>query len=94
MVPFSLGLLVSCALGNGIDRLLFGSVTDFIRFYTDMPGLANWLVETFSMAEWPTFNIADVALGIGLVLFIAGGLVWPMLTGAGAEGTIPGAPDE
>ena len=57
-VGAELGLLAGGALGNILDRLWFGYVTDFIV----------WKVGTH---EWPTFNIADAALVIGVLgLFI------------------------
>jgi signal peptidase II len=49
-----LGLLAGGALGNVIDRILFGRVTDFVV----------WRIGTH---EWPTFNIADAALVLGVV---------------------------
>ena len=49
-----LGLLAGGALGNIIDRVAFGRVTDFVV----------WKVGTH---EWPTFNIADAALVVGVV---------------------------
>jgi signal peptidase II len=48
-----LGLLAGGALGNMIDRAMMGRVTDFIV----------WKVAGH---EWPTFNIADAALVIGV----------------------------
>ena len=50
-----LGLVMGGALGNAFDRLLYGSVTDFLA--------VHW---------WPTFNIADSAISIGVVLLVAG----------------------
>jgi signal peptidase II len=49
-----LGLLAGGALGNFIDRVRFGHVTDFVV----------WRV---GMHEWPTFNIADAALVLGVI---------------------------
>jgi signal peptidase II len=49
-----LGLLGGGALGNIIDRVAFGRVTDFIV----------WKVGAH---EWPTFNVADAALVLGIV---------------------------
>lgn len=49
-----LGLLAGGALGNVIDRISFGRVTDFIV----------WRIGTH---EWPTFNIADAALVVGVI---------------------------
>lgn len=54
----ALGLVAGGAIGNLIDRIAFGEVTDFI-------------VWKYYETEWPTFNIADVALVIGVgLLFI------------------------
>jgi lipoprotein signal peptidase len=49
-----LGLLAGGALGNIVDRVAFGRVTDFVV----------WKVGTH---EWPTFNVADAALVVGVV---------------------------
>lgn len=52
---YALGLVAGGAIGNLIDRIAFGQVTDFI-------------VWKYYDTEWPTFNIADVALVIGVGL--------------------------
>jgi signal peptidase II len=49
-----LGLLAGGAIGNMVDRALYGKVTDFI-------------VWKYHNHEWPTFNIADAALVIGVL---------------------------
>ena len=67
---FALGLIASGAIGNGIDRAYKQSVTDFIRVYTDNPSVAAWLQENFGTTEWPSFNIADAAIVIGLLMFL------------------------
>ncbi len=54
-------LIIGGALGNLIDRLIHGQVTDFIQVY--------WQAWSF-----PAFNIADSAITIGAVLLIAFGL--------------------
>lgn len=57
--PALLGLIASGALGNLIDRLMFGGVTDFL--------LVHWHEHA-----WPIFNVADISLVagvIGLLLF-------------------------
>src|SRR5690606_19233132 len=46
-VATSLGLVLSGALGNAIDRVRQQYVTDFIRVYTEHPRLKPWLVEHF-----------------------------------------------
>lgn len=45
-------LVVGGSLGNIIDRLRQGAVTDFLDVYWQ-----NW--------HWPTFNMADVAISVG-----------------------------
>ena len=52
------GLVVGGALGNIIDRLRQGAVTDFLDLYW-----RDW--------HWPTFNVADIAITLGAVLIIA-----------------------
>jgi signal peptidase II len=61
-VPF----IVSGALGNLTDRLRLGYVVDFIRFHweSDLPLLGT---------QWPTFNIADVTITVGIVLLLIDG---------------------
>ena len=51
----ALALVQGGAVGNLIDRVRFQSVTDFLRFYVD-----RW--------EWPSFNVADSAISVGVVL--------------------------
>lgn len=55
----ALGAIVGGALGNVIDRLRQGAVTDFLDLY-----LGEW--------HWPTFNLADVAIvaGVGCLVFL------------------------
>lgn len=66
----TLGLILSGALGNGIDRVRQRYVTDFVRVYTEHPPLKSWLVERFGTYEWPSFNVADSALVVGVTLFV------------------------
>jgi signal peptidase II len=54
----ALALVAGGAIGNVIDRVLEGKVTDFVV----------WKVGT---TEWPAFNIADVALVVGVgIMFL------------------------
>ena len=54
-LQLALALVLGGAVGNLIDRVRFSSVTDFLRFYVD-----RW--------EWPSFNVADSAISVGVVL--------------------------
>jgi signal peptidase II len=56
-----LALVIGGALGNLIDRVRFGHVTDFIEVY-----YRQW--------SWPAFNVADSAISVGAVLLIIFGL--------------------
>lgn len=51
LTAISLGIVVSGAIGNFIDRFMQGTVTDFLDFRI-----------------WPIFNIADIAICVGLTL--------------------------
>jgi signal peptidase II len=53
----SLSFIIGGAVGNIIDRLIYGSVVDFLEVY----------VKNF---RWPTFNIADSFISIGVILLI------------------------
>lgn len=66
----TLGLIFSGAVGNAIDRIHKRTVTDFLKVYTDSPSLSDWLLSTFGTNEWPSFNIADSALVVGVILYI------------------------
>lgn len=59
-VAGELGLLAGGAVGNIIDRVWFGRVTDFIL----------WKVHTH---EWPVFNVADAALVVGVIALLFDG---------------------
>lgn len=54
----ALGLVMSGAVGNLIDRLRYGEVVDFLD------------IHLWGGYTWPTFNIADsaIVLGVGMLL--------------------------
>jgi signal peptidase II len=58
MFCWALALIMGGAIGNVIDRLVYGHVIDFLDFH-----LAGW-------GHFPAFNIADTAITIGAMLFI------------------------
>jgi len=53
----SLSLIIGGAVGNLVDRLLFGHVIDFIDLY-----YGQW--------HWPAFNVADSAITVGVVMML------------------------
>jgi signal peptidase II len=56
-----LALVIGGAIGNLIDRLRIGHVTDFIQVY-------------YQQWAFPSFNIADSAISVGAVLLLLFGL--------------------
>jgi signal peptidase II len=58
MFCWALALIMGGAIGNVIDRVVYGHVVDFLDFH--------WR----SLGHFPAFNIADSAICIGAALFI------------------------
>jgi signal peptidase II len=56
-------LVLSGAIGNVVDRLLFGYVVDFLDF-------------DLGFYRWPTFNVADIAIFIGAAMIIIDSIFW------------------
>ncbi len=56
-LTFSLSLILGGAVGNLIDRIRFGEVTDFLDVY-------------ISSHHWPAFNIADSAISLGAIVLV------------------------
>lgn len=54
-VAVALGLIIGGAVGNIIDRVRLGAVSDFLDFY-------------IGSYHWPAFNVADSAVFIGVVI--------------------------
>lgn len=57
LLTVSIALILGGAIGNLIDRSIYGHVIDFIDVY-------------YQQHHWPAFNIADSAISIGAVLLI------------------------
>ncbi len=58
----AIGLVTGGAIGNVVDRILFGAVFDFIDVH-----VAGW--------HWPAFNLADSAITLGVVLLLVESLL-------------------
>jgi signal peptidase II len=71
MQAAAIAALVAGALGNLLDRIGDGSVTDFVRLQAGEPRLAAWFVERFGTSTWPIFNVADVCILAGVLLWLA-----------------------
>jgi signal peptidase II len=59
-----LGILLAGTLGNLIDRVVRGQVTDFLDLYV-------------GSYHWPTFNVADICINLGVALLVLGSLATP-----------------
>ncbi|MCR4310448.1 MAG: signal peptidase II [Deltaproteobacteria bacterium] len=55
--PVGLGLILGGAVGNLIDRARLGYVVDFLDLY-------------WRSHHWPTFNVADVGISVGVALLV------------------------
>ncbi|NLK69377.1 MAG: signal peptidase II [Clostridiaceae bacterium] len=55
ILRLAISIVLGGALGNFIDRLLYGKVTDFLDFYI------------FGY-DYPVFNVADICVNIGTIL--------------------------
>ena len=66
---FALALVLGGAIGNVIDRVLWGYVIDFLDFHWD------WLAPLFYQGHFPAFNVADSAISVGTVCLILDELI-------------------
>ena len=69
LLCFALALVLSGAVGNVIDRMLYGHVIDFLDFHWD------WLSPVFFQGHFPAFNVADSAISVGAVCLILDELI-------------------
>lgn len=57
MLRVSISIIIAGALGNWIDRVLYGKVTDFFDFYP-------------LGYDYPVFNVADICVNMGTILLL------------------------
>jgi len=62
LLQLGCGLIIGGALGNIVDRALFGAVADFLDFYW-----GTW--------HFPTFNIADTCISVGAGLWLLDAII-------------------
>jgi signal peptidase II len=67
LTALALGLIIGGAIGNGIDRIAYGAVVDFVLFHITTPSF-NFV--------WYVFNLADAAIVAGVI-----GLLYEYLLG-------------
>ncbi len=73
LLLWSLGFILGGAVGNLIDRVVQGKVTDFVLFYYE-----SW--------SFPAFNVADSAITIGAILMLVDAFYSSENTGAARDG--------
>ncbi len=61
LATVALGLIIGGAIGNGIDRLVYGAVVDFALFHIEIGG---------NTYNWYVFNLADVAIVAGVAALL------------------------
>jgi signal peptidase II len=72
-LKWGLPLVLGGALGNVFDRIRYGFVIDFIDYRADWIKKLNELVGKYYPKHvvtdhWPTFNVADIAICVGVAL--------------------------
>jgi signal peptidase II len=70
LATIALGMIIGGAIGNAIDRIIYGAVVDFALLHLQIGG------KTF---DWYVFNLADVAIVAGVI-----GLLYDSLLGVPA----------
>ena len=68
LAVIGLGLIIGGAIGNAIDRLLYGAVVDFALLHAEIAG------KTYN---WYVFNLADVAIVAGVIGLLYDSFVTP-----------------
>lgn len=77
LLRLSLALVFGGALGNFFDRVRLGYVIDFIDWHL------------YSRYTWPTFNVADSAITVGVVIMAADMLFHKPRVSVGSQSRAP-----
>ncbi|MCZ8511253.1 signal peptidase II [Paenibacillus filicis] len=70
LLPFALSLVLGGALGNFIDRALFGEVVDFLQLRFQFQWFGTAVDYTY-----PIFNVADSSIVVGVILIFVDSLI-------------------
>lgn len=81
LFAISVPLIVSGAVGNLVDRARLEYVVDFIRFH---------IQDSF---EYPTFNVADITITVGVILLVIDGFHQERLQKRAAAAEAAAAPE-
>lgn len=66
---FALAIIFGGAIGNLLDRILYGRVVDFIDVnIPNIPDINLYFFTIPAMSRWPIFNVADIAVSLGMFL--------------------------
>ncbi|RKF20920.1 lipoprotein signal peptidase [Alginatibacterium sediminis] len=60
LTAIAYAMIIGGAIGNAIDRVIYGNVVDFLDFY-------------WNSSHWPAFNVADSVIMLGAALLILDG---------------------
>jgi signal peptidase II len=88
-------LIIAGAIGNFVDRVRYGYVVDFIRFFGDSPGWLEWALGP--RWEYPTFNVADIEITLGVAFLLVDGWLEgrrERLAAARVAAIAPSAPED
>jgi len=79
LMGWGLAFILGGAVGNLLDRLIFGYVIDFIQVYyhaqSCLIGFSSYQILSGQACVWPSFNIADSAISVGAVVLILDSLL-------------------
>lgn len=75
LMRISFAVILGGAFGNLFDRFLRGRVVDFLdlEFFDIHLSGGNfllWNLPPYSMYRWPVFNVADMAVSLGMLIII------------------------
>ena len=77
LLVLAIGMLLVGAIGNMVDRAVFGYVRDFIDFVPEIPFIGRWAV----------FNVADICITVGVIFYFIAELFLAKPPGAETEST-------
>ncbi|MFC1556402.1 signal peptidase II [candidate division KSB1 bacterium] len=68
---FALAIIFGGALGNLVDRIIYGRVVDFVDVnIPNIPAFDLYFLTIPPFNRWPIFNVADMAVSCGMFLLI------------------------
>ncbi len=80
VLAVALCCILAGGYGNFIDRVVFGTVTDFLEFRAS-GAFAQWTRQVVGTSVFPQFNVADICVNVGVALFVVHTLFFERRTG-------------